>query len=82
MISKYSFTCPQCHKYFEIKCHWYNQMLIEWLGDFKWICHCIAHHRNRLNRNGKVFILKTIASFPPILLLQILAIIVAPLRDL
>lgn len=82
MISKYSFTCNTCQKHFEVKGHWYNQILMEWWLDFKWICHCIIRHHKKLNRKEIILCVKMVIIFPVLLALQVLDIAVTPFRNL
>lgn len=82
MISKHSFTCARCQKHFEITGYWYNQMLMEWWLDFKFLRHCIAHHPRKYKKNALVYFIKTITSLPVLLIMQILDIIAISLRNL
>lgn len=82
MISKYSFNCNRCKRHFEVNGYWYNQMLIHWWCDFKWICHCAIYHRDSWNWYDLAFVGRMIISFPVLLILQILDIITNPLRNL
>lgn len=82
MTSKYSFNCPECQKHFEIKGHWYNQMLMHWWLDCKYLCHRTVCHPKKWKKNDWSYFLKMIISFPPLLLLQILDIVVTPFRNL
>ena len=82
MISKVSFRCGKCGKEFVIKGHWYNQMLMEWWGDVRWVLHCVTKHCEKLNKKGILHILKLVAAFFPLSILQILDIIATPFRYL
>ena len=81
-ISKLSFRCEKCGKEFVIKGHWYNQMLIEWWRDVRWILHCITKHPETPNKKDVLYVLKVIIAFIPLLTLQILDIITTPFRAL
>ena len=80
MISKVSFRCGKCGKEFVIKGHWYNQMLIEWWQDVRWILHCITKHPETPNKKYVLYVMKVIIAFVPLLALQILDIIATPFR--
>lgn len=80
MISKQSFRCNKCGKEFVIKGHWYNQMLIEWWQDVRWILHCITRHPKKPNKKDVLYVLKWIIAFIPLLALQILDIVAYPFK--
>lgn len=82
MISKLSFRCGKCGKEFVIKGHWYNQMLIEWWKEIRWILHCITRHTEIPNKKDVLYFLKLIIAVVPLLVLQILDIIAIPFRFL
>ena len=82
MITKLSFHCNKCGKEFVFKGHWYNQILIEWWSNIRWISHCLIRHNERLSKNEMLYILKHIVAFVPLLFLEILDIIVTPFRYL
>lgn len=82
MLTHYSFTCTKCQKHFDITGHWYNQMLMEWWLDYKWLWHCILYHKGKWNRKDFDYFLKCHICFIPLLVLQILDIMAMPFRFL
>mgnify|MGYP005807271219 FL=1 len=82
MTTKLSFCCNKCGKEFIFKGHWYNQMLMEWWGDVRWVLHCIIKHYEKLNKKDILYIFKLIVAFIPLFILQILDIIATPFRYL
>lgn len=82
MTTKLSFQCNKCGKEFMFKGHWYNQMLIEWWSDVRWVLHCIEKHPKKLNKKDVLYIFKLIVAFIPLILLQIVDIISTPFRYL
>ena len=83
MTTRYSFTCNQCWKEFEIKGHWYNQMLMHWFLDYKYMWHEILKHRKPiLQKNNLRYIFRIHVAFMPLLILQIMDILAEPFRRL
>ncbi len=83
MITRYSFTCKECGKEFHILGHWYNQMLMHWFLDYRYMWHGILKHRKPIihKKNSRYFFIIHIA-FIPLLILQILDILAEPFRRL
>ena len=82
MISKVSFRCGKCGKEFVLKGHWYNQMLIEWWREVRWILHCITKHPEIPSKKDVLYVLRIIVVFIPLLTFQILDIIATPFKYL
>ena len=81
-VSKRSFNCTKCQKVFEIKGHWYNQVMIEWWGEAIWIFHCLKHHRSKWNKKDMKYAEFIFISFFPLIILQILDIVAHPFKQL
>lgn len=83
MITKYSFSCSKCGKEFQIFGHWYNQMLMEWFLDYKYMWHCILKHNHyKFSRKRLIYFFKIHISFIPLFVLQILDILTEPFMRL
>lgn len=83
MVTRYSFTCNECGKEFQICGNWYNQMLMHWFLDFKYEWHCILNHNHfKLSRKDWRYFFRINVVFIPLLILQILDILVEPFRRL
>lgn len=83
MVTRYSFTCNECGKEFQICGHWYNQMLMYWFLDFKYEWHCILKHNHfKLSRKGWIYFFRINMVFIPLLILQIMDILAEPFRRL
>ena len=83
MVTKYSFSCSKCGKEFQIFGHWYNQILMEWFLDYKYMWHCILNHNHfKLSRKGWTYFFRMHIVFISLLILQILYIMAEPFRGL
>ena len=71
MVSKYSFTCKTCGKEFEIKGHWFNQMVLHHYLDYKWLLHCVFRHARKPNKKEVKYFAKMTLLWIPLILLQI-----------
>lgn len=83
MFTRYSFTCNECGKQFEIYGHWYNQILMYWFLDYKYMWHGILKHRKPIfYKNNLRYFFGIHIVFIPLLILQILDIMAEPFRRL
>lgn len=82
MISKKEFNCNECEKHFEIKGYWFNQIMLEWYLNYKFMWHGILKHKK-----GKKWTKKRIRYFIlmntiwiPLVILQVIDILLEPFR--
>ena len=77
MVTRYSFSCNECEKKFEIKGYWFNQFLLHWILDYKYMVHKIIFHKRK--PTIKYFIKMNVIIIP-LLLFQIIDIPIELLR--
>lgn len=77
MVTKYSFRCTKCEKLFEINGKFYNQWLMHWYLEYKYMLHEIIFHKNSPHL---IYFVKMNLLAIPLCFLQVLDIILEPLR--
>ena len=80
MITRYSFTCAVCGKEYTVNGYWWNQWVMHHWIDYRYLIHSIIHHRKKLKVRGIFFILKMTLLWIPLIVLQVIDILLQPLR--
>ncbi len=71
MVTRYSFSCNECGKEFKIKGFWFNQILLHWIPNYRYMMHKWFYHKRR--PQIKYFIIMNVAAIP-LLALQMIYI--------
>lgn len=77
MITKYSFSCNECGKEFKIKGYWFNQFLLHWIVDYRYMIHKMIYHKHK--PTIRYFVIMNVVA-APLLVFQIIDIPIEVLR--
>ncbi len=80
MVTNYSFTCAVCGKEYTVNGYWWNQWVMHHWIDCRHLIHSLIHHRKKLKVKGVFFVLKMALLWVPLIALQIIDILLQPLR--
>lgn len=80
MVTKYLFTCAVCGKEYTVNGYWWNQWVMHLWLDYRYFLHCFIYHRKKLKARTILRILKMTLLWIPLIILQIIDILLQPLR--
>ena len=77
MVSRYSFSCNECGNKFEIRGYWFNQFVLHWVLDYKYMIHKIIVHKRKPRLK---YFLKMNLIAVPLFIFQFFDILLEPIR--